>query len=72
MESRITSNGKKTMVTQTHRLLLIRVISAYRIISYDVVCVIVGMMPICITLEEDRLCYESTVNQENFLNAEGC
>lgn len=39
------------------RLMAMRVASAYRTISSEAVCVIAGMMPICITLEEDVECY---------------
>lgn len=40
------------------RLMAMRVTSAYRTISSEAVCVIAGMIPICITLEEDIECYE--------------
>lgn len=33
--------------------------SAYRTISFEAVCVIAGMMPICILLKEDSECYRS-------------
>ena len=39
------------------RLMAMRVASAYRTISSEAVCVIAGMIPICITLAEDIECY---------------
>ena len=39
------------------RLMAMRVASAYRTISSDAVCVIAGMILICIALEEDTACY---------------
>ncbi|XP_062535228.1 uncharacterized protein LOC134204423 [Armigeres subalbatus] len=39
------------------RLMAIRVASAYRTISSEAVCVIAGMVPICISLAEDIECY---------------
>lgn len=40
------------------RLMAVRVASAYRTISSEAVCVIAGMLPICITLAEDIECYQ--------------
>lgn len=40
------------------RLMAIRVASAYRTISSEAVCVIAGMIPICVTLAEDIECYQ--------------
>ncbi|XP_058456515.1 uncharacterized protein LOC131433917 [Malaya genurostris] len=40
------------------RLMAMRVSSAYRTISSETVCVIAGMIPICITLKEDIECYQ--------------
>ena len=48
-------NVKKLI--RVHRLMCLRVASAYRTISYEAVCVIAGMMPIDILLEEDVECY---------------
>jgi hypothetical protein len=42
-----------------HRLAVMRVVSAYRTVSYDAACVIAGMMPICMTIKEDAKCGES-------------
>lgn len=44
-------------LVKVHRLMCLRVASAYRTISYEAVCVIAGMMPIDILLEEDVECY---------------
>ena len=49
-------NQKK--LNSTFRLIVIRVASAYRTISSEAVCVIAGMIPICITLAEDIECYQ--------------
>ncbi|XP_062537681.1 uncharacterized protein LOC134206007 [Armigeres subalbatus] len=46
-----------TRLNSTYRLMAMRVASAYRTISMDAVCVIVGMTPIKILLEEDCACY---------------
>ncbi|XP_065093100.1 uncharacterized protein LOC135713796 [Ochlerotatus camptorhynchus] len=43
--------------SSTFRLMAMRVVSAYRTISSEAVCVIAGMIPIGITLEEDSECY---------------
>lgn len=48
-------NVKKLI--RVHRLMCLRVASAYRTISYEAVCVIAGMMPIDTLLEEDVECY---------------
>lgn len=47
------------ILNSVHRLSAIRVTSAYRTISFEAVCVISGMMPICILLEEDSKCGKS-------------
>lgn len=47
------------VLNSTHRLSAIRVASAYRTISFEAICVISGMMPICILLEEDSNCWNS-------------
>jgi RNA binding protein fox-1 len=49
-------NRKK--LNSTFRFMAMRVASAYRTISLEAVCLIAGMIPICITLEEDIECYE--------------
>lgn len=46
-----------TRLNSTYRLMAMRVASAYRTISVDAVCVIAGMTPINILLEEDCECY---------------
>jgi hypothetical protein len=46
-------------LNSVYRLSAIRVASAYRTISYDAVCVIAGMLPICILLKEDSKCWAS-------------
>ncbi|XP_062556956.1 uncharacterized protein LOC134221790 [Armigeres subalbatus] len=46
-----------TRLNSTYRLMAMRVASAYRTISMDAVCVIVGITPIKILLEEDCACY---------------
>jgi hypothetical protein len=51
------SNRRK--LNGVHRLAVTRVISAYRTVSYDAACVLAGMMPICMTLKEDKKCGES-------------
>lgn len=45
-------------LNRVFRLMAMRVASAYRTISSEAVCVIAGMMPICITLAEDVECYQ--------------
>uniref|UniRef100_A0A023EQZ1 Putative rte ele1 orf1-h 1e-60-j 4 n=1 Tax=Aedes albopictus TaxID=7160 RepID=A0A023EQZ1_AEDAL len=49
----------RVQVCSTHRLMAMRVASAYRTISSDAVCVIAGMVPIVFVLEEDKECYEA-------------
>ena len=44
-------------LARTHRLMAMRVVSAYRTISSEAVCVIAGMIPIELLLEEDTQCY---------------
>ncbi|XP_062539084.1 uncharacterized protein LOC134207375 [Armigeres subalbatus] len=44
-------------LTRLNRLMAMRVASAYRTITMDAVCVIAGMDPINILLEEDCECY---------------
>lgn len=63
--------GDETWVTATekdcnrrkldgvYRLAALRVVSAYRTVSTDAVCVIAGMIPICTLIREDRRCGES-------------
>lgn len=41
-----------------HRLMCLRVASAYRTVSKDAVCVLAGMMPIALVLAEDVECYD--------------
>lgn len=43
----------------THRLMALRVISAYRTVSKDAVCVLAGMMPIALVVSEDEECFAS-------------
>ncbi|XP_065084791.1 uncharacterized protein LOC135707001 [Ochlerotatus camptorhynchus] len=44
-------------LSSTFRLMAMRIVSAYRTISSEAVCVIAGMIPINITLVEDSECY---------------
>lgn len=46
-------------VTSVYRLICLRVCSAYRTTSADAACVIAGMIPIGLLVQEDMLCYES-------------
>lgn len=52
------TNRNRTKLNSAYRLMAIRVASAYRTISSEAVCVIAGMIPICITLVEDAECYQ--------------
>ena len=45
-------------LNSVYRLMAIRVACAYRTISSEAVCVIAGMTPICITLQEDIICHQ--------------
>ncbi len=47
----------RTKVNSVYRLAVVRVASAYRTVSYDAVCVIAGMIPICLVISEDCKCY---------------
>lgn len=49
----------RVKLNQVYRLAAVRVASAYRTISYDAVCVIAKMIPICFVIKEDCLCHES-------------
>lgn len=42
----------------THRLMCLRVASAYRTVSKDAICVLAGMMPIALVVAEDVECFE--------------
>lgn len=55
------SNAEK--LNRVHRLSAIRVIGAYRSISFDAACVIAGMVPICSLIEEDSKCWSSKKKQ---------
>lgn len=55
--SALKTKRNQTRLNSAFRLMSIRVASAYRTISLEAVCVIAGMVPIGITLEEDRECY---------------
>lgn len=46
-------------INRVYRLAAVRVVSAYRTISYDAVCVIASMIPIRLVILEDCRCYES-------------
>jgi hypothetical protein len=46
-------------INQVYRLAAVRVARAYRTISYDAVCVIAGIIPICLVIKEDCLCFDS-------------
>ncbi|XP_052901358.1 uncharacterized protein LOC128307518 [Anopheles moucheti] len=50
----LTEKQHQNAVNKVYRRLAMRVASAYRTISYEAVCVIANMMPLCIILEEDR------------------
>ena len=49
---------------RVHRRLAIRVTSAYRTISYYAICVIASMMPVCLTLSEDKESFQNVRAQE--------
>jgi hypothetical protein len=51
-----TNRGKLNSV---YRLSAIRVVCAYRTVSYDAVCVLASMLPIQMVLGEDMACYSS-------------
>lgn len=52
----IKSENNRDKLKRVHRLAVLRVVSAYRTISYDAACVIAGMFPICQILDEDTKC----------------
>ena len=57
----------KTMCNQQtlrrpHRLAALRVVSAFRTVSYDAACVLAGMIPIRLLLLEDNECYQGRLN----------
>lgn len=45
-------------VTSVYRLICLRVASAYRTVSAEAACVIAGMVPIGLLVQEDRRCHE--------------
>lgn len=53
------SESNRTKLNSVHRLAVMRVVSAYRTVSYDAACVIAGMKPIALTIQEDARCGES-------------
>lgn len=55
----IRTRRNKTCLNSTFRLISMRVASAYRTISLEAVCVISGMIPIVLLLEEDQECYRN-------------
>lgn len=55
--SALKTGRNRAQLNRTSRLMAMRVSSAYRTISSDAVCVIAGMIPICLLLEEDSECY---------------
>lgn len=55
-------NVKKSI--RVHRLMCLRVASAFRPISYEAVCVIAGMVPINILLEEDVECFNDRDSEQ--------
>ncbi|XP_062556979.1 uncharacterized protein LOC134221819 [Armigeres subalbatus] len=65
--TRIMSNSSaiSSSKANAYRLMAMRVASAYRTISMDAVCAIVGMIPLNILLEED--CSASNINPENIV-----
>ncbi|XP_055633685.1 uncharacterized protein LOC129774021 [Toxorhynchites rutilus septentrionalis] len=57
----------RRLLNRTYRMTAMRVASAYKTISAEVVCVIAGLVPIEITLSEDSVCYNlrTTSTQSN-------
>jgi RNA binding protein fox-1 len=53
------SERNRDKINSVHRLATMRVISAYRTVSYSAACVIAGMMPICQLITEDQKCGQS-------------
>ncbi|XP_058456389.1 uncharacterized protein LOC131433803 [Malaya genurostris] len=53
---RVERNAK--LLASTHRLMCLRVISAYRTVSGDAACVVACMMPIGLLIKEDAECYD--------------
>lgn len=51
------TNRNRSRLNKSYRLMAMRVVSAYRTISFEAVCVIAGMIPISLVLEEDNECY---------------
>lgn len=51
------TNRNRRRLNSTFRLMAMRVVSAYRTISTEAACVIAGMIPIGLVLEEDNECY---------------
>jgi RNA binding protein fox-1 len=51
-------NRNVKRLESTHRLMCLRVVSAYRTVSKDAVCVLAGMMPIALVVAEDEECFE--------------
>ena len=49
--------GNQRTLRRPHRLAALRVISAFRTVSYDAACVLAGMIPIRLLLLEDDECY---------------
>lgn len=56
-KSALQTRRNQARLCSTHRLMSMRVASAYRTISLEAVCVIAGMIPIGLLLEEDSECY---------------
>jgi hypothetical protein len=53
----LTIQCHRTKLESAYRLICLRVARAYRTVSKEAVCVIAGMMPIAITINEDVECY---------------
>ena len=54
--------GNQKTLRRPHRLAALRVVSAFRTVSYDAACVLAGMIPIRLLLLEDNECYQGRLN----------
>ena len=61
--SALKTTRNQRRLNSTHRLMSLRAASAYRIVSFEAVCIIAGLTPICILLEEDAECYNQKGTQ---------
>ena len=53
----IKTEHNRAKLSSTHRLMCLRVASAYRTVSGAAICVIAGMVPLTLLLQEDASCY---------------